>query len=80
MGPLGVGAAKASQFESSTEVQGNIGSSGGKYLKLMGNGLCECFRFARFRGARKPVSRYGLFAAESSKPRVELNRRLRPAL
>ncbi len=42
--------------------------------------LSECFRFARFRGARKPVSRYGLFAAESSKPRVELNRRLRPAL
>ncbi len=32
------------------------------------------------RGARKPVSRYGLFAAESSKPRVELDRRPKPAL
>jgi hypothetical protein len=41
MGPLEVGAAEASRFESSTGVQGNIGSSGGKYLKLMGNELCE---------------------------------------
>jgi len=48
-------------------------------MKKIGE-VCDCLRFARFRGARKPVSRYGRFAAESSKPRGELNRRLRPAL